>query len=475
MAPLVSAGDVIADKYRVVRKIGEGGMATVFLAEHLLLGRDVAVKVLSPKLASSMEVVVRFLNEARAAARIENDHVAKVLDVARLPGGAPYIVLELLEGTDLHDLLRERARISVEEAAGFVLQALEAIAQAHAMGIIHRDLKPSNLFLARRKDGTHRIKVLDFGISKANNPLAEGVNALTSTKSMLGTPMYMSPEQIRNARVVDARSDIWSLGVILHELVAGTTPFHGETLGELLVAIREESPPPLRTLRPEVPEAFERLVLQCLARKPEERFQHVAALATALAAFAPAAHSSPADRVRASLTSYANVASSAPSAVTLVPEDEKRSELDATVEERSPVAQTNHSWHATGSSRSPRPRAVLPVGIGVAIVMVVGVAAALRWSHARSPAAGVAPSAGVPSIATAPAPSASSAVAVTAAAASATTTPDATSVAPTSTASAPKPTARPAWSPVRPAQPSKTAVPAPPPAAYDPLKDPRSN
>jgi eukaryotic-like serine/threonine-protein kinase len=473
---VVGPGDVIAEKYCIEGPIGEGGMATVFVAQHLLLDNKVAVKVLLPELTSNPELVARFINEARAAARIDNNHVSRVLDVGRLPGGAPYMVMELLEGTDLQDLLHARGTIPVEEAAGYVLQALEAIAQAHAMGIVHRDLKPSNLYLARRKDGTSRVKVLDFGISKAKNPLNEAHNALTSTKSMLGTPVYMSPEQVRNASRVDARSDVWALGVILHELVAGKPPFAGETLGELLVAIREERPAPLRTIRPEVPEAFEALVLKCLARAPEDRFEHVADLATALAPLAPVGlASSPAERVRASLASATNEGR-----ISIASSREPVVAHAATVPfgatPAPPESLTQGSWHATRPGRPARKRAIAPVligGVAVVVGAIVVAVVALSLHHTPATAAAVAE----PSAPSPVASDSSSATAQLAPPPPEDQTPEpSASVPPSPPPGAPAAPARPhhaapGTGPAPTSKPASTAKPAP---GYDPLKDPRS-
>ncbi len=215
-AGLPKPGDLIAGKFRIERMIGRGGMGAVFSAQHEMLGQRVAIKMLLASVASNREVVARFLNEARLAARIEGEHVARVTDVATLDDGRPYMVIEYLEGSDLGQVLEACGPLPVPEAVDYVLQALEALAQAHAQGMVHRDFKPSNLFLARRSDGTTLVKVLDFGIAKAARPLAlEENQSLTKSNSMLGSPQYMAPEQLRNAKNVDAQTDIWAVGLTL--------------------------------------------------------------------------------------------------------------------------------------------------------------------------------------------------------------------------------------------------------------------
>jgi eukaryotic-like serine/threonine-protein kinase len=275
-------GNLFVGKYRIERKLGQGGMGAVFAAHHELLHQRVAIKVLSTDVVAEGEVVTRFLNEARAAARIVSEHVARVTDVATLDNGVPYMVLELLEGDDLSKVLETRGALPVALAVDWVLQACAGVAKAHALGVVHRDLKPSNLFLARREDGTSVIKVLDFGISKSTNPALVPSSTLTATGSMIGSPCYMAPEQVRNAKHVDGRTDIWAIGVILHELLTTNRPFGGETLGELLVAIVEQQPPPISATRRDVPPGLERVVARCLRRAPAERFASIAELAQAL-------------------------------------------------------------------------------------------------------------------------------------------------------------------------------------------------
>jgi serine/threonine-protein kinase len=261
-------------------------MGIVYAARHDLLGQRVAIKFLLSRGRGYDDAVARFLNEARAAARIDSDHIARVLDVGTLDGESPYMVLEFLDGSDLSGVLKERGPLPVTEAVDHLLQAIEALAHAHALGIVHRDLKPSNLFLARRQDGTRRVKVLDFGISKVIDVHGTGGSgAITKTNAMLGSPLYMSPEQLRDAKSVDHRCDIWALGVIAYEVLTGKPPFMADNAVALFAAIQESEPASLRSLRPDIPPEVEAIVLCCLRRTPADRFSSVTELGAALLQF----------------------------------------------------------------------------------------------------------------------------------------------------------------------------------------------
>lgn len=285
-APLLQPGQVLVEKYRVLRLIGRGGMAQVYAAHHELLHQTVALKLLLPELASFPQAPARFLNEARAAARIRGENIATVMDVGMLGDGTPFIVLEYLEGRDLEAYAVERGPLPAAEAIDYVLQALQALAQAHALGIVHRDVKPSNLFLAQHPDGSTVLKVLDFGISKATPVLGQVIDGnSTSTHMMLGSPLYMAPEQARNAKAVDPRADIWAIGVVLYRLLAGRVPFTGASLAELLMVIAQDEPASVRDVRPDLPGGLEDAIGRCLRKRPDERFSSVAELAMTLQPF----------------------------------------------------------------------------------------------------------------------------------------------------------------------------------------------
>ena len=277
---MYSPGVVIAGKYLIEQVLGEGGMGIVVSARHLDLGTPVALKFLQAAMAKHPSVVERFLREARAAARLQSENVCRVIDVGRMDDGIPYIVMELMQGRDLAALLKERGPLPAPTIAEFILQASQAIAEAHALGIVHRDLKPANLFLAQRPNGKPIVKVLDFGVAKA--PTNDQNFSLTRTQSVMGSPGYMSPEQLKSSKVVDARADIWSLGIVMYELTAGKQPFIAESITELAVRVVTEPHPPLP---PTTPNAFVSVISRCLEKDPAKRYPDVGALAEALAPF----------------------------------------------------------------------------------------------------------------------------------------------------------------------------------------------
>ena len=289
LAP-VNEGDVLFGRYRIERAIGRGGMAVVVAATHLQLDQLVAIKFLLPHVLMEPDVVARFTREARAAVRIRNEHVARVMDVGNLESGAPFIVMEYLEGQDLSSVVRSRGALPVAEAVDYILQACEALAVAHGLGIVHRDLKPANLFLVE-SHGANNVKVLDFGISKnmGLTTATSGSDAgMTQSAFLLGSPSYMSPEQMNSAKNVDGLTDIWALGVTLYELLTGEAPFQAESLPFLCMEILQKPPRPLRALAPNVPEALERVVFCCLEKDKTRRYQSIAEFAVALEPFAPA-------------------------------------------------------------------------------------------------------------------------------------------------------------------------------------------
>ncbi len=284
----VQEGDVLAGKYRVERVLGIGGMGVVVAAHHIQLDERVALKFLLPEAIGNADALGRFVREARAAVKIKSEHVATVKDVGTLPNGAPYMVMEFLEGGDLSGWLKERGALPIEQAVEFVLQACVAVADAHALGIVHRDLKPANLFCVRRSDGQLSIKVLDFGISKLTEVAGSAPGmAMTKTSALMGSPLYMSPEQMRSSKDVDAQTDIWALGIIVFELIAGRPAFLGESVPELAVKIVTEPAPGIRTFRPDVPGELEAVIFKCLEKDRRQRYRNVGELALALLPFAP--------------------------------------------------------------------------------------------------------------------------------------------------------------------------------------------
>jgi serine/threonine-protein kinase len=279
-------GETVAGKYIVEGPCGRGGLAAVLSAMHVGLDQRVALKVLLPQWAGDAAIVERFLREGRAATSIRSEHVVRVFDVGTLESGAPYLVLEYLDGHNLDDVVTMWGPLPVATAVDWVLQAAEAIAEAHALGIVHRDIKPANLFLTKRADGSSCIKVIDFGLSKITDPKMRGaLSKVTQPKEVFGSPHYMAPEQLRAACDAGAPADLWSLGAVLHELLTGRPPFHGETMPEICATVLTEAPPPVTSLRPGIPAAIETAVLRCLQKEPGDRFGSVAELAAALAPF----------------------------------------------------------------------------------------------------------------------------------------------------------------------------------------------
>lgn len=281
-------GAVVAGKYRIERKLGEGGMGLVVAATHLALGGQVALKFLSTGQELRPEAITRFTREAQSVARIKSEHIARVLDMGTVESGAPFIVMELLEGQDLHKFVRKNGPLPIVDAVEFILQAAEGVAEAHAAGIVHRDLKPANLFLSRKPDGAPFVRVLDFGIAKNVQAKKEaGDVSLTVDTDVLGSPLYMAPEQIRNPKEVDPRADVWSLGAILYKLLTGRAAFEADNPSATLAMIVMEEPDPIHRLRPDVPPQLEAIVQRCLEKKIDQRFQSVDELACALLPFVP--------------------------------------------------------------------------------------------------------------------------------------------------------------------------------------------
>jgi serine/threonine-protein kinase len=423
-------GATIAGKYRIDRSLGAGGMGYVFAGMHVALGQKVAIKVLKPTVQTA-EYVTRFEREARAAARLRSEHIVRVLDVGHLDGGLPYMVMEYLRGQDLAQMLRERGPIPVGEALDYMLQACEALAEAHRAGIIHRDLKPANLFVTQATDGSPLVKVLDFGISKfMQGPSDAKPQELTESQTVIGSPHYMSPEQLKSARDVDGRTDIWALGSVLYKLLTGALPFEAESQAELCVEILISEPQPMRKLRPELSEAVEAIVLKCLEKKPADRWQSMGELAAALVPHAPPRSQSAAERISRMVSMPEIMPSDRPP-----PSDP---EIGIPIDAGTVMTASTSVKEPTFLPLpvAPRPKKWM-IGGGLAGLLVIGVlAVALAGSAPKE--ATVTPSA-TTSAAAAPPPAASSALPAEPAAPQVTSTAD---PAPSVTASAaPRPTA----------------------------------
>lgn len=423
----VAIGDLLARKYRVERVLGQGNMGVVVAATHIDLGHPVALKMMLPDKEQTPELRERFLREARAAVRLKSQHVAKVLDVGTDENDMPYIAMEFLEGDDLQAILKKNGPLPIADAVEYVLQACEAVGEAHAAGIVHRDLKPANMFLTRDVSGAPCIKVLDFGISKVMGAEL----ALTHETQSLGSPLYMSPEALGSAKNVDNRTDIWALGISLYQLVAGKTPFHALNMGELCGRILAGTPTPLAEHRPDAPAGLENVLFRCLERDRDRRIQHVAALAHALAPFAPA-------RSRVYVERIARVVGVDPAKLDI---DLDPSDLQATMpvsaKGRAPLASVPNAvgssqpglamTNAASSTDDPafkKPANPLPIIIGSAVAVVaIGAVVFLQMSNAPAPENAPAaassssqaatnpplPETAAPSVATVPAVSASAA------------------------------------------------------------------
>jgi len=293
----IQVGEVVAHKYRIEGIIGEGAMGMVVSAMHVGLQQRVAIKFLLANLAEKESSAERFRREALAAASIRGEHACRVLDVGTHDNGVPYIVMEHLDGHTLAAEIEQRGTIPYQEAIGYVLEACEALAEAHVLGIVHRDVKPANLFLAESVGGTRTLKVLDFGVAKSLAYGTSGKAALTKTASFVGSPLYTSPEQLHSAKDLDARSDVWSLGVVLYEMLSGNAPFMGESIAELIAAILYREPSPLSCPGGELPGELTEVVLCALAKQRDDRFASVGELADALAQFVPEEGALSAERV----------------------------------------------------------------------------------------------------------------------------------------------------------------------------------
>jgi eukaryotic-like serine/threonine-protein kinase len=463
----VQPGQILLGKYRVERVLGVGGMGVVVAATHVNLEERVAIKFLLPEALTSEDTVTRFLREARAAVRIKSEHVARVTDVGTLENGAPYMIMEYLDGSDLAVHTQRRGALPIEDAVEYVLQACEAIAEAHALGIVHRDLKPANLFVATRADGTPSVKVLDFGISKVSG-VGGGAGrdlGMTKTSTIMGSPLYMSPEQMASTRDVDARTDIWALGTILYELLTGKVPFNADTITQLCTMILQQPPPPLRNLRPDAPAGLQEIIQRCLAKDRNHRYQNIAEFASALAPYAPR-------RARISIERVGRVIDSAGLG-------SSRPEFGGTLPLSQAYGPPSSAWGGSGSV--PR-RSRAPI-IAIIIAVVLGVAglaaAAVVLLRSPKPEAPPAPETAAPeaapvptTLATPAAPNPKIPPVVTP---SPEPVPTPSAAAPTPAGTAKRPTGarateatRPATPPKEPAASAKPPLPPPPPDPPEP-------
>ena len=276
-----AVGDVLANKYCIEGVLGEGSMGKVFVAIDLALGRRAAIKV--PLIAEEMQAELdrRLLIEARAAARLVGQHVARVLDIGKLRSGAPFVVFELLDGENLETVLARKKHVPIVDVVDYTLQSCIGLAEAHGQGIVHRDIKPENLFLARSLDGTIMLKVLDFGASA----FLDGLAVPGGKEQVIGTPLYLAPERIKKPRLRDPRSDIWALGAVMYELITGKPAFEADTVPEICDLVVNHPAPLLSHAMRGAPPALERVIDRCLHKAPGRRFSDVGALAMALAPF----------------------------------------------------------------------------------------------------------------------------------------------------------------------------------------------
>jgi serine/threonine protein kinase len=417
-------GEVVGEKYRLVRLLGEGGMGTVYEARHDVIGRRFAVKFLHAELAQHPEILARFRREAQAAGSLENENIAAVTDFGSSPDGAPYIVMEFLEGQDLAKVLAQTGPLPIQRAAHILIQVCRGLFAAHGRGIVHRDLKPENLLLQTRGDGGDLVKILDFGIAKLKST-EHRPEAATRTGITLGTPYYMPPEQARGQKELDERADIYALGVILFELLSGQKPHNGENYNAILYSILMQAAPRIETYRPDLPPELAALVHRAMAADANERPQSVSELAEALAPYTGRSITPP--------------PTTGPGSTVFLPQGPQQRSAST----RAPVALTPPTPSAYNAP--PPSRTGLWVGLGVALVSVLG-ATAFFVSRGATPEPAVAATTPLP----APTPVAPPPAVVTAVPAIATAVPQ---IAPTPAPAPPATSAQP--------PPSVVAAPAP--------------
>jgi serine/threonine protein kinase len=387
--PLI--GQSLSDRYRVLRKLGEGGMGAVYEAEHTLIRKRVAVKVLHPEYSQNPDVVSRFHNEALAATGIGNEHIVEVTDMGRLAGGGMFMVLELLAGRDFATLIEDEGPLAAGRAVRIVRQMCDGLAAAHAKGIVHRDLKPENVFLITRHGDPEFVKILDFGISKMMSADESEPRAKTRTGMVMGTALYMPPEQARGLKEVDHRADIYALGVILYRALSVEYPFQGQTYADLVVKILTEEPVPLSEHRPDLPPGLQAVIARCLAKDAAARYPSCAQLASALEPFEEVNDAAPSRRRAAASVDPSGATMPGPAtptpstrdafAETLLPDSAIRTKDTAKAEPAADsVAKPPPEPPPTESAaRTTSRRTIATVVLGVAFVAVVGIVGAAMY------------------------------------------------------------------------------------------------
>jgi serine/threonine-protein kinase len=392
----IAEGDRLLDKYVVERVLGRGGMGLVLAVRHEELGGLFAMKLLLPQALGFPEALPRFLREARAAAKLRSEHAVRVVDVGKLPSGEPYMLMEHLDGSDLKDVLEREGPLVPRRAVRYVLEVCEALDEAHAHGVVHRDLKPANIFLVRRPNGASTVKVIDFGISKDTSA---GELDLTTSNAVMGSPLYMSPEQMTRSKSVDGRTDLWSLGVVLYELLTGAVPFEAEAITELVAKVIQAEPVPPTRHAPHLAPELEALVLRCLAKKPDERWASARALADALRALplSDDATAGSAEGVPPARTSSSVGSSPQPTRSAMALDETSLAPPQVSAGEAGALAGATTTSAATPASTSAEPRARRPVaawawvaaGVGVlAVALVRGGAAGTDVVTAAATSAG---------------------------------------------------------------------------------------
>jgi predicted Ser/Thr protein kinase len=385
---LLAPGDMVDGRYRIECYLGGGGMASVYRATHVVLEQSVAIKVVSPQIRELPGMAQRFLREARAATQLKSEHVARVSDVGTMADGAPYMVMEYLDGRDLDAMVESGEEVSVEDAVDYVLQACEALAEVHGLGIVHRDLKPANLFLTKGADGLPCVKLIDFGISRTDSPLAsKDLVKLTQPDTVMGSPRYMSPEQMESAGKADSRSDIYGTGAVLYELLTHKCPHEGETFLDIYAAATQGPPAPPSAVRSGVPHGLDEVILRCLRIDPNERFDDTAELALALAPFGPAGSMARAEAIARILEAARSRTHSSAS-----------NEAVTSKDEGSFVRKRASSAHAV------RQRRMRNVGLVAAVLAFAGLAVGGRALYTQGHANGVATANAAPTLVVPPPP-----------------------------------------------------------------------